>query len=64
VSAPLLLGVLVLVAAGLSAVLVNDVVCLAMAPIVVEGCVGRHLDPRPFSWRWRPPTCRLPMTLA
>lgn len=44
----LLLAVLVLAAGGLSAVLANDIVCLAMAPIVVEGCVGRHLDPRPF----------------
>ena len=48
VSPALLLAGLVVVAGGLSAVLVNDVVCLAMAPIVVEGCVGRHLDPRPF----------------
>ncbi|HSP98405.1 MAG TPA: SLC13 family permease [Candidatus Dormibacteraeota bacterium] len=47
-SPPLLLAILVLTAGGLSAVLVNDVVCLATAPIVVGGCVGRQLDPRPF----------------
>lgn len=43
----LLLGVLAL-AAGLSALLVNDIVCLAMAPILVEGCARRGLDPVPF----------------
>jgi Na+/H+ antiporter NhaD/arsenite permease-like protein len=48
VTPEVLLAVLVLAAGGLSAVLANDVVCLAMAPIVVEGCIGRHLDPRPF----------------
>lgn len=48
VTPEVLLAVLVLAAGGLSAVLANDVVCLAMAPIVVEGCVCRHLDPRPF----------------
>jgi Na+/H+ antiporter NhaD/arsenite permease-like protein len=45
---PLLLAGVVLTAGTLSALLVNDVVCLAMAPIVVGGCVGRRLDPRPF----------------
>ena len=43
-----LLAVLVLVAGALSAVLANDVVCLAMAPIVIESCAGRRLDPVPF----------------
>jgi Na+/H+ antiporter NhaD/arsenite permease-like protein len=43
-----LLAVLVGVAGGLSAVLANDIVCLAMAPIVVESCAGRRLDPLPF----------------
>ncbi|MBK7877396.1 MAG: anion transporter [Planctomycetes bacterium] len=39
----------VIVAAGvLSAVLVNDVVCLAMAPLLVDGCARRKLDPVPF----------------
>lgn len=43
-----LLAGVVLTAGVLSAVLANDIVCLAMAPIIVEGCVGRRLDPKPF----------------
>jgi Na+/H+ antiporter NhaD/arsenite permease-like protein len=44
-------GLLLLVitaAGGLSAVLANDIVCLAMAPILIEVCVARRLDPVPF----------------
>lgn len=48
VEPPTLLLLLVLAAGGLSAVLTNDVVCLAMAPILIEGCARRRLDPRPF----------------
>lgn len=43
-----LLFVLVLVAGGLSAVVANDIVCLAMAPILIEGCARRGLQPVPF----------------
>ena len=43
-----LLGLLVAVAGGLSALLANDIVCLAMAPVLVEGCTRRRLDPVPF----------------
>jgi Na+/H+ antiporter NhaD/arsenite permease-like protein len=43
-----LLAVLILIAAALSALLVNDIVCLAMAPILVEGCTRRALNPRPY----------------
>ena len=43
-----LLAALVIAAGGLSAVLANDIVCLAMAPIVVESCAGRRFDPVPF----------------
>jgi len=43
-----LLGLVVLTAGTLSAVLTNDVVCLAMTPILVEGCIQRRLDPVPF----------------
>ena len=32
----------------LSAVLVNDVVCLAMTPVLIEVCVRRSFDPKPF----------------
>ncbi len=47
-SPPALLAALVGVAGGLSAVLANDIVCLAMAPVLVEGCARRGLDPLPF----------------
>ena len=43
-----LLAALILLAGGLSAVLANDIVCLAMAPVLVEGCARRGLDPRPY----------------
>jgi Na+/H+ antiporter NhaD/arsenite permease-like protein len=43
-----LLALLVLVAGVLSAVLANDIVCLAMAPILIEGCARRGLRPVPF----------------
>ncbi len=32
----------------LSAVLANDIVCLAVAPLLVEGCARRRLDPVPY----------------
>jgi Na+/H+ antiporter NhaD/arsenite permease-like protein len=52
VSAPLgpsaLLGAVVVVAGGLSALLANDIVCLAVAPLLVEGCARRGLAPVPF----------------
>jgi Na+/H+ antiporter NhaD/arsenite permease-like protein len=44
----LLLAVLIAVVGILSALLANDIVCLAMAPILVEGCAGQRLDPLPF----------------
>ncbi|MFH1135972.1 MAG: anion transporter [Pseudomonadota bacterium] len=43
-----LLGWLILTAGGLSAVLANDIVCLAMAPVLIDGCGKRGLDPKPF----------------
>ncbi len=48
VSPPALLGWLVFVAGFLSALLANDIVCLAMAPVLVEGCTRRRLNPVPF----------------
>ncbi|MGE3173033.1 MAG: SLC13 family permease [Planctomycetota bacterium] len=39
---------LVMLAGGLSAVLTNDVVCLAIAPVLVDVCRRRDLDPVPF----------------
>ena len=47
-SPPQLLAVFVFVAAVLSAVLMNDIICLAMVPILVEGCARRGLSPVPF----------------
>ncbi len=43
-----LLGLLIAVAGVLSAVLVNDIICLAMAPVLVEGCGRRGLNPMPY----------------
>jgi len=52
VTAPLrpsaLLAVVVAVSGLLSAVLANDIVCLAVAPLLVEGCLRKRLDPVPF----------------
>ncbi|MBN2448966.1 MAG: anion transporter [Lentisphaeria bacterium] len=39
---------LMLVSAGLSAVLANDIVCLAFTPIVVTACARSGLNPIPF----------------
>ena len=46
--APVLLGVVILVTGALSAVFSNDVVCLAVAPVLVQACLARRLDPVPF----------------
>jgi len=43
-----LLALVVGVAGLLSAVLTNDIVCLAMTPVLIEGCTRRKLDPLPF----------------
>jgi Na+/H+ antiporter NhaD/arsenite permease-like protein len=43
-----LLALLIAVVAVLSAVLANDIVCLAVTPVLVEGCARRNLDPVPF----------------
>jgi Na+/H+ antiporter NhaD/arsenite permease-like protein len=48
VSPPLLLAVVIAAAGALSALLCNDIICLAMAPVLAEGCVRRKLDPVPF----------------
>lgn len=42
------LALLIAAAGGLSALLANDIVCLAMAPILIESCARRQLDPKPF----------------
>ena len=43
-----LLAVVIGVVGLLSAVLANDIVCLAMAPVLLEGCARRGLNPRPY----------------
>ena len=48
VSPVLLLGTLIFVVAGLSAVFSNDIICLAMAPVLVDVCLARRVNPVPF----------------
>jgi Na+/H+ antiporter NhaD/arsenite permease-like protein len=47
-SPPRLLGAIMLVVAGLSAVFSNDIVCLAVAPVLIDACEERRLDPVPY----------------
>lgn len=42
-----LLAAIIVVAGAFSALLCNDIVCLAMAPLLVEGCTRRNLAPLP-----------------
>lgn len=48
VSPPMLLGLIVAAAGALSSLLCNDIICLAMAPLLLQGCRQRRLDPVPF----------------
>jgi Na+/H+ antiporter NhaD/arsenite permease-like protein len=43
-----LLGVMMLIVALLSAVFSNDIVCLAIAPVLIGACEKRSLDPVPY----------------
>ena len=43
-----LLALVILAAGGLSAILANDIVCLAMAPVLVQLCTERRLNPVPY----------------
>jgi Na+/H+ antiporter NhaD/arsenite permease-like protein len=47
-SPPKLLAALIVIVAALSAVFSNDVVCLAMAPVLIDVCLARRLNPVPF----------------
>jgi Na+/H+ antiporter NhaD/arsenite permease-like protein len=47
-SPPLLLAALTLVVATLSAVFSNDIVCLVVAPVLIDACLVRRLDPVPY----------------
>ncbi|MCC6658626.1 MAG: anion transporter [Rhodocyclaceae bacterium] len=48
VSPPALLAALMAAVAALSAVFSNDIVCLAMAPVLADACLARRLNPVPF----------------
>jgi Na+/H+ antiporter NhaD/arsenite permease-like protein len=48
IGAPSLLAAVIVVVAALSAVFSNDVVCLAVAPVLADACLRRGLDPVPF----------------
>lgn len=48
VSPMTLLAYVVMAAGVLSSLLSNDIICLAMAPVLLEGCARRGLDPVPF----------------
>ena len=47
-SPDVLLTMVVSAAGVLSALLANDIVCLATAPVLAEGCCRQKLDPMPF----------------
>jgi len=47
-SPPRLLFMVVILSGGLSALLANDIVCLAVAPLLIESCFRRGLAPLPF----------------
>ncbi|HXF16923.1 MAG TPA: anion transporter [Burkholderiales bacterium] len=47
-SPPKLLAALIGIVAALSAVFSNDVVCIAMAPVLIDVCLARRLNPVPF----------------
>ncbi|MDD5249150.1 MAG: anion transporter [Rhodocyclaceae bacterium] len=47
-AAPQLLAALIAIVALLSAVFSNDIVCLTVAPVLMDTCVKRRLDPVPF----------------
>lgn len=57
-----LLAALIVVAGALAAVFSNDVVCLAMTPVVARLCLRRGLNPCPFwsGWPARPTSDRRP----
>jgi Na+/H+ antiporter NhaD/arsenite permease-like protein len=47
-SPSMLLALVIVASGGLSAVLANDIVCLAMAPVLIEVCTHRRLNPVPY----------------
>jgi Na+/H+ antiporter NhaD/arsenite permease-like protein len=57
-----LLAALIVTAAGLSAVFSNDIICLAMTPVVAQCACGAGLTRYPSWWHWpvRPISARPP----
>ncbi|MEZ5293213.1 MAG: anion transporter [Vicinamibacterales bacterium] len=47
-SPPQLMGAVVAASGALSAVFSNDIVCLAMAPVLADACLRRRVDPVPY----------------
>ena len=47
-SPPKLLAALIVIVAALSAVFSNDVICLAMVPVLIDVCLARRLNPIPY----------------
>jgi Na+/H+ antiporter NhaD/arsenite permease-like protein len=47
-SPTMLLALVIAASGGLSAVLANDIICLAMAPVLIEVCTHRGLHPVPY----------------
>lgn len=43
-----LLLIVILICGFLSAILLNDIVCFALTPLIIRGCVYRKLNPIPF----------------
>jgi Na+/H+ antiporter NhaD/arsenite permease-like protein len=48
IAPPALLGGVIIVVGALSAVFSNDVICLAIAPVLADACLERRLDPVPY----------------
>lgn len=48
ISPPMLLFAIILLTGVLSAVFMNDIVCLAIPPVLIHACRSRRLDPVPF----------------
>jgi Na+/H+ antiporter NhaD/arsenite permease-like protein len=48
VSPPALLAAVIAVVGLLSAIFSNDVICLAIAPVLADACLARRLDPVPY----------------
>lgn len=43
-----LLTVVILISASLSAILINDIVCLALTPLIIKVCFRKKINPIPF----------------